>query len=331
MLQGIDVSSYQGDINIPAIPSDFVIVKATGGNGYVNPWCDPIMQKTIQTGKRKGVYHFRDDGYGDSGAITEANFFVDNIQGYLDGKTLLVLDWEKGNLKDVAWAKAWLDHVFSRTGVKPLIYMSESVIKSADWSPVVNGDYGLWVAKYGQNSGNPETEPNVSPWPFYIMWQYTSKKRLAGYGGDLDHNIFDGSADVWDAYCRPIDKAPVVIPQPPVVVNDPIKPVPVEPTPEPQPELPPEVHTTPSEPSKPESGVDDQPKPKTASQKLLELKTVITNVLITFVEAFIATWTLTGYQLSRGAVGGAIGAAASVVWNTLLKPYLVNNGYIKSK
>lgn len=266
MLQGIDVASHQGDINIAAVPSDFVIIKATGGNGYVNPWCDPIMQKTIAAGKRKGVYHFRDDGYGDSGAITEANFFVDNIQGYLDGKTMLVLDWEAGNLGDVAWAKAWLDHVFARTGVKPLIYMSESVIHQFDWSPVVNADYGMWVAKYGQNTGNPGAEPNVSPWPFYIMWQYTSKKRLPGYGGDLDHNIFEGTGAVWDAYCKNTKQAPVVIPQPPVVINDPVKPVPVpqpEPTPTPTPELPPEPQTPIQEPSKDESGTDDQDEPET--------------------------------------------------------------------
>ena len=58
------------------------------------------------------------------------------------------LDWEAENQWDVAWAKRWLDEVTKLTGVRPVIYMSESVVNSYDWSSVVDANYGLWVAKY---------------------------------------------------------------------------------------------------------------------------------------------------------------------------------------
>lgn len=220
-LNGIDISSWQDGLNVASVAADFVIIKATGGKGYVNPSCDKHFQQAKTSNKRRGVYHFRDDGFPGT-AQEEADYFVDNIKGYLDGNTLLVLDWEDGDLGNVAWARAWLDRVKDRTGVKPMIYMSESVVNSHDWSRVIDGDYGLWVAKYRDyevdhnydmsTAGNP---PNVK-WGEvgYAMWQWTSAGRLDGYGGNLDLNAFYGDGATWDAYCGKKGGSPTPTPQP---------------------------------------------------------------------------------------------------------------------
>ena len=63
---------------------------------------------------------------------------------YALGEAVLVLDWEVEATWNVAWAKQWLDRVYEKTGVKPMIYMSGAVITGNDWSSVVAGDYGLW-------------------------------------------------------------------------------------------------------------------------------------------------------------------------------------------
>ena len=119
---------------------------------------------------------------------------------------MLILDWEpsNGQISNVAWAKEWLDRVYSKTGVKPVIYMSASPMNSYDWSSVANADYGLWVANYGVNDGQAhDTVFNKYPlkyWKFYALWQYTSTGRLSGYNGNLDLNYFSGDKNAWDKY-----------------------------------------------------------------------------------------------------------------------------------
>lgn len=202
MLKGIDISHWQEGIDLGAIDVDFVIIKATEGNGYTDVMCDTFYQKAKSLGKKLGVYHFARPDLGNSGE-EEADWFIKETLGY-HKEAMLVLDWESGDLTNVAWAKAWLDRVYSKTGVKPVIYMSASVMHSADWSSVVNADYGLWVANYGTNDGTAQESVfdryPLKYWSFYALWQYTSKGRLNGYNGNLDLNYFSGDSSAWDKY-----------------------------------------------------------------------------------------------------------------------------------
>lgn len=198
MLKGIDISHHQKGIDLGAIDTDFVICKATEGNGYTDEMCDTFYQKAKALGKKLGVYHFARPDLGNT-AEAEADWFIKETLGY-HKEAMLILDWESGDLSNIAWAKAWLDRVYQRTGVKPLIYMSESPAKSYDWSSVANADYGVWVAKYGVNNGEPNTPPSINYWSFIALWQYTSKGRLQGYGSDLDLNYFYGDGTAWDKY-----------------------------------------------------------------------------------------------------------------------------------
>ena len=202
MLKGIDISRYQSNIDLSKIDTDFVIVKATEGVGYTDKYCDKLYQQAKKLGKKLGVYHFARPDLGNS-AIAEADWFLKETKGY-HKEAILVLDWESGDLTNAHWAKAWLDRVYEKTGVKPLIYMSASVMRSADWSSVVKADYGLWVANYGANNGVAnESAFNKYPlkyWTFYALWQYTSVGRLSGYNANLDLNYFSGDKAAWDKY-----------------------------------------------------------------------------------------------------------------------------------
>lgn len=198
MLKGIDISHWQnGFTDFSAV--DFAIFKATEGTNYVDNCCDKFYQQAKKQGKKLGVYHFARPDL--NSAEAEANFFVENVKGYVK-EAILVLDWEpgRGQISNVAWAKTWLDKVYSLTGVKPIIYMSQSPENSYDWSSVANSDYGLWVAKYGSNNGQQGTQPTIKHWKFYALWQYTSKGRVSGYNGDLDLDVFSGDTSAWDKY-----------------------------------------------------------------------------------------------------------------------------------
>ncbi len=197
MLQGIDISHYQRGINLENVNCDFVICKATEGVGYTDPLCNQFYQTAKRLGRKLGVYHFARPDLGNS-AVEEADWFLSQVQGYIK-EAMLILDWER-QTDNVAWAKAWLDRVYEQTGVKPVIYMSAYPANSYNWQSVVDGNYGLWIASYGANTGSPGVPPQNRYWPFYCMWQYTSRGRLNGYNGNLDLDIFYGSRTSWDKY-----------------------------------------------------------------------------------------------------------------------------------
>lgn len=197
-LYGIDVSKWQSN-DIVDQAGDFAIMKATEGNGYVDPTCDVKYQRAKKLGLKLAHYHFARPDLGNS-AEAEAEFFVKNTKNYF-GESIPVLDWERST-GNVAWAKAWLDRVYALTGVRPMIYMSASVVTGNNWASVANANYGLWIAGYPAkyNVPNPpKPGPNELPyktgaWAFAAMWQYTSS------AGTLDRDIFYGSKGAWDKY-----------------------------------------------------------------------------------------------------------------------------------
>lgn len=202
-MNGIDIASYQATLNLDNISYDFVLIKATEGTGYVNPYCDTHFQEAKARGKKRAVYHFYDFGVD---PIAQANFFVDNCIGYIRD-AIFVLDWEGSGVADVNSALRFLQHVESRIGYKPAIYMSEWVENHYNWSAVAQNDNGLWLAKYADyeidnnyDMSQAGQAPNCVHWPFYFMWQWTSKGHLNGYAGDLDCDIAYLTPESWDRY-----------------------------------------------------------------------------------------------------------------------------------
>lgn len=202
VLQSCDVSSWQS-LGV-ADGYQGVIIKSTEGVGYVDPMCDSHYQRAKANGQLLGVYHYARPDLGNT-PEAEAQFFVDNIRGYI-GEAILVLDWESASKWDVNWAKRWLDKVKALTGVKPLIYMSSSVTFAYDWSSVVAADYGLWVANYGNNDGSDHGCPEVGYWGVVAMHQFTSNP--------IDKDNFFGDANAWKAYAGASGSVPTPTPAP---------------------------------------------------------------------------------------------------------------------
>lgn len=225
VLRGIDVSHWKGDLNSNGVAADFIIAKATGGTGYVDDTCDKFVQEAIAGGRKWGVFHYYSDGFGGSDVIAEANWFFDNCRGYI-GKGLLVLDWEAGgnpHVNNPSMALQWLQHIENRARdemgirVKPIIYMSLSLVRSLNWSAVIQNGNGLWVAAWPDGNNiipnygiNPAQDPN----PLWdgvvndVLWQFTSTGHLDGYGGNLDCNLFYGTREAWDSYAGVANPTP---------------------------------------------------------------------------------------------------------------------------
>lgn len=205
-MRGVDVSNWQCDIDTYALDADFVVAGATWGIGGFNNICltngvnqaaNYQLGRASNSGKSIGVYHY---AMGNS-AAAEADFFVDNVAGYI-GRAVLVLDWESADnprFGNGAWVDAWVRRVYERTRVWPVIYIQASAL--GQLSGYVRARCGVWVAQYASNIA---TGWQSRPWNYGLygeaMLQYTSNGHVNGYAGRLDLNYFRGERWQWDAY-----------------------------------------------------------------------------------------------------------------------------------
>lgn len=209
-MQGIDISNWQNGIDLSAVPSDFVIAKATEGTSYISPDCSRQIEQCRSLGKLFGIYHY----IGGGNARGEAEFFINNITNWI-GNGILVLDWEsQGNSAwgNVNYLKECANRVTELTGIPPLIYASQSVFP---WDISMDCNSGTWVAQYADM--NP-TGYQENPWNegafSCVIRQYSSCGRLPGYGGNLDLNKAYIDAETWMKYANPKDSVPVPTPEP---------------------------------------------------------------------------------------------------------------------
>lgn len=207
-MRGVDVSNWQCDIDTAALDADFVVAGATWGVGGFNNTClangvnqaaNYQLGRAVDSGKSIGVYHYamgRD-------ANTEADFFIDNVRGYV-GNAVLVLDWESQDnpsFGNGAWVETWIRRVHDRTQVWPIVYVQASAL--GQLTSFVVEHCGVWVAQYASTAA---TGYQKTPWLYgaygEAMRQYTSNGYVAGYAGRLDLNYFRGERWQWDAYAR---------------------------------------------------------------------------------------------------------------------------------
>ncbi len=204
-MNGIDISSYQAELNAGIVPSDFVIIKATEGTNYINPTWEEQAGQVIQTNKLLGFYHFASTG----NPITEADFFISVVKNYI-GKAILVLDFEAGAIN--AWgnvgARQFLNRVKEKTGINPMIYMSAEVTRQFNWSTISNTN-PLWVAQYASmNPTGYQSEPwtdgkGYGAWSSAAIHQYSSAGSLANWNGNLDINLAYIKGNQWKALASP--------------------------------------------------------------------------------------------------------------------------------
>lgn len=198
-MNGIDISWWQRDnykYLIDKYATDFVISRASFDFG-VDSTCDPIYQYAKSKGLQRGVYFFPLTESSDP--ETSADWCVAQVEGYLH-HAIMFLDWESTAGTDVSkiwWAKRWLDRFTEKSGVKPVIYMNTSTVRSYDWSSVANADYGLWLADYGLNDGYDHGVPDLPYWKIVCCHQYTS---VGDNGSGLDKDVFFGDVTAWRAY-----------------------------------------------------------------------------------------------------------------------------------
>lgn len=212
-LHGVDIASYQKDMDCSKVKADFIIIKATQGTTYVNPNCNRQYAQAKAAGKLLGLYHYATG----VGAEAEADFFINNIKNYVK-EAILCLDWEHNDVGgknpvfntsgEVDYVYRFMKRVHDLTGVYPLLYMSASVTRRRDWSKVAQ-ICELWDAQYA--SSTKITDYQDSPWRDNkglgawkqppAIHQYSSSGSIEGYRqtspGKLDMDIAYLTRDEW--------------------------------------------------------------------------------------------------------------------------------------
>ncbi len=195
---GIDVSYHQGDIDwdlVAADGIDFAMLRV-GYRGYESGYINAdenfhsYIQGALDAGLDVGVYFFS-QALNSGEAIEEANFVLEQIQGY-DISMPVVFDWEV--LEDetarthtaaphtvTECAAAFCDTVADR-GYTPMFYGNKKfAIMKMDVSKLNGIDF--WYAEYKNGHNAPE-------YPYdFRMWQYASDGRVNGINGDVDMDI----------------------------------------------------------------------------------------------------------------------------------------------
>lgn len=223
---GNDVSEFQGTIDWNTFKdnANFAIIRSSYGDGFTDKQFFQNRNEARRVGLPHGFYHYCYPE--DNTPEAEAAWFLSQI-GTLQAGEILCLDYEEHYTGDpVAWCKTWLDVVQKATGVKPFIYLNQSLATSYDWTIVAGSDYALWIAAYTYDPTLNNFQ--LGKFPYASMQQWTDKQQVPGITGAVDGDVFFGDAATFQKY----GYVPVPVPPPPAPVPTP---VPVPPAPQPVP------------------------------------------------------------------------------------------------
>lgn len=201
-MNGIDIASHQKGIDLKKVDADFVIIKATQGDYYTNPYLDVWFKDAESSNKLVGFYHYSN---GEDPRV-EVDLLYKAIKPYL-GKAIVCLDWESngrtkntgynpvcGRADEVAYVNTFATMFHDKTGIWPLIYMSASVTRRKDWSSVAT-NCPLWVAQYANDKvtgyqANPfKDSKGLGAWKSEAIRQYSPSGSIKGFEQTSTHKL----------------------------------------------------------------------------------------------------------------------------------------------
>lgn len=200
-VRGVDVSSYQGNIdwNVLSKDIDFAYIKATEGSSSVDPCFGVNWQSSQGKGIRTGAYHFFSF---ESSGETQANNFIANVTA-VENMLPPAVDVEfYGSFENdppsrstvAAELKIMLQRLREHYGMEPVIYSTRRA-----YEMYISGDYpncDIWI----RDILVTPTLPDRDRW---TIWQYSEKGKLEGYHGTecfIDMNVFYGKKDEFERW-----------------------------------------------------------------------------------------------------------------------------------
>lgn len=203
-VRGVDVSSYQGEIDWETIEEQdisFAFIKATEGSSYKDRYFERNIKSIAETDIVAGAYHFMSF---ESSGKTQAENFISSVD---KEKIALppVIDVElygeyHAKPPQAEEVREILDDMvaalYEEYGRYPIIYTTRRA-----YLLYVSGAYeecDIWISDITKKPSLPDERE----WTF---WQYSHTEKLAGYEGDeeyIDMNVFCGSMKEFRKYIR---------------------------------------------------------------------------------------------------------------------------------
>ena len=192
-LGSISRKTVSGNVDFPI---RFIYIKSTEGASLVNPYYKKDYSDAHAHGYRVGTYHFFSTR---TPAAEQANFFLRHSH-IRKGDFPPVLDVEPlpsqianmgGTGVLFARIRTWLRLVERATGVKPILYVSQTFVnRYLSRAPDLKRNYQVWIARYG------EYKPDIH----LVYWQLCPDGRVAGIHGHVDINVFNGYKEAYDKF-----------------------------------------------------------------------------------------------------------------------------------
>jgi lysozyme len=221
-VRGVDVSSYQGEIDWEILSSQnirFAFIKATEGSSFIDPYYETNFTNARKTELRIGAYHFF--SY-DSSGFTQAENFISVVDKY-DDMLPPVVDVEFYGDKEKHLPEKdsvqtelgnFIQSIELHYGVKPIIYATEKSYRLYIAESFTDCD--IWIR-------NVITKPKLSDGRQWKFWQYTNRKKLDGYSGEekyIDMNVFNGTIEEFNSYVKS-DRYIYLTPVPTQIISKP--------------------------------------------------------------------------------------------------------------
>lgn len=194
-LLGIDISTYQGDINWATVASQNVFygfAKATEGAASYDDKFAQNWSGMRSVGIVRGAYHFFRPG---KDPAVQADNFLKVVKTIEDSDLPAVLDLEITDQISASVvidrALKWLEIVEAKTGRKPILYTYPSFWEDKLGNTAKFSSYPLWIANFG-TPGKPFVPSAWQRWTFH---QYSESGTLRGIVGNVDLNQFNGDLD----------------------------------------------------------------------------------------------------------------------------------------
>lgn len=179
-------------------PVDFVFIKCTQGTTIRSDYYATDLNAALRRNIPVAPYHFFSHT---TGGAAQARHFLRYAQ--LSRATLPpMLDVEPSEAQIAAmggeqalWREmlVWLRAVERSGRRRPVLYVSQTfVTRHLAHAPAELLAYDVWIARYGE----------FRPYVKLLLWQLTPHGRIRGIEGEVDINVFNGSREDFQRWCK---------------------------------------------------------------------------------------------------------------------------------
>lgn len=184
----------EGEVDYPV---SFVYIKSTEGLTVTNPYYLRDAAAARKYGYPVGAYHF----FSTRPASRQAAFFLKKAAPRKgDLPPMLDVELTDRQIRAMGGAEAlfremlvWLRIVERHCHTTPIIYIGQEFVnKYMAEAPEELKAYPVWVARYGE----------YKPYVHLFYWQLSPDGRVRGIRGDVDIDVFNGTAGQFEEYVR---------------------------------------------------------------------------------------------------------------------------------